>query len=57
MSPACSRAGSGPPGCDTSLISVAVRLVRAVEGAVDVDPQLTGESAAPAGPGAEPASE
>ncbi|MER6109203.1 CBS domain-containing protein [Streptomyces hirsutus] len=42
---------------DTSLISVAVRLVRAVEGVVDVDPQLTGESATPAGPGAEPASE
>lgn len=35
---------------DTSLISVAVRLVRAVEGVVDVDPQLVGESAAPAGP-------
>ncbi|MCL6735154.1 CBS domain-containing protein [Streptomyces neyagawaensis] len=30
---------------DTSLISVAVRLVRAVEGVVDVEPQLTGESA------------
>ncbi|MEU4172499.1 CBS domain-containing protein [Streptomyces sp. NPDC026665] len=28
---------------DTSLISVAVRLVRAVEGVVDVEPQLTGE--------------
>ena len=31
---------------DTSLISFAVRLVRAVEGVVDVEPQLTGESAA-----------
>lgn len=29
---------------DTSLISVAVRLVRGVEGVVDVDPHLTGES-------------
>ncbi|MCK8437252.1 CBS domain-containing protein [Streptomyces sp. D2-8] len=29
---------------DTSLISVAVRLIRAVEGVVDVDPHLTGES-------------
>ncbi|MCQ9179425.1 CBS domain-containing protein [Streptomyces sp. IBSBF 2953] len=36
---------------DTSLISVAVRLVRAVEGVVDVEPQLTGESATPSGPG------
>ncbi|MEU0647687.1 CBS domain-containing protein [Streptomyces umbrinus] len=35
---------------DTSLISVAVRLVRAVEGVVDVEPHLTGESATPAGP-------
>ncbi|MFD9122607.1 CBS domain-containing protein [Streptomyces bottropensis] len=35
---------------DTSLISVAVRLVRAIEGVVDVDPQLTGGSAASAGP-------
>jgi CBS-domain-containing membrane protein len=35
---------------DTSLISVAVRLVRAVEGVVDVEPRLTGESATPAGP-------
>ncbi|MGW7363516.1 CBS domain-containing protein [Streptomyces sp. NPDC054841] len=35
---------------DTSLISVAARLVRAVEGVVDVQPQLTGQSAAPAGP-------
>ncbi|MFF8843379.1 CBS domain-containing protein [Streptomyces sp. NPDC015127] len=32
---------------DTSLISVAVRLVRAVEGVVDVEPRLTGASAAP----------
>ncbi|MEU1198634.1 CBS domain-containing protein [Streptomyces sp. NPDC005813] len=30
---------------DTSLVSVAVRLVRAIEGVVDVEPQLTGESA------------
>ncbi|MFF5313313.1 CBS domain-containing protein [Streptomyces massasporeus] len=29
---------------DTSLISVAVRLVRAVEGVVDVEPRLTGQS-------------
>ncbi|MFH9176603.1 CBS domain-containing protein [Streptomyces albogriseolus] len=36
---------------DTSLISVAVRLVRAVEGVVDVVPQLTGESAGRDGPG------
>ncbi|WP_328835264.1 CBS domain-containing protein [Streptomyces europaeiscabiei] len=36
---------------DTSLISVAVRLVRAIEGVVDVEPHLTGESAASAGPG------
>ncbi|WP_127361145.1 CBS domain-containing protein [Actinacidiphila soli] len=35
---------------DTSLIWVAARLVRAVEGVVDVESQLTGESAAPAGP-------
>ncbi|WP_327727472.1 CBS domain-containing protein [Streptomyces sp. NBC_00487] len=35
---------------DTSLISVAVRLVRAIEGVVDVDPRLTGESPAPGGP-------
>ncbi|WP_078972911.1 CBS domain-containing protein [Streptomyces sp. MMG1533] len=35
---------------DTSLISVAVRLVRAVEGVVDVEPRLTGGSASPAGP-------
>jgi osmotically-inducible protein OsmY len=35
---------------DTSLISVAVRLVRAVEGVVDVEPQLTGQSAGPDGP-------
>ncbi|WP_333735511.1 CBS domain-containing protein [Streptomyces sp. IBSBF 2806] len=33
---------------DTSLISVAVRLVRAVEGVVDVEPHLTGESGTPA---------
>jgi CBS-domain-containing membrane protein len=38
---------------DTSLISVAVRLVRAVEGVVDVEPHLTGESTAPADPGGE----
>jgi osmotically-inducible protein OsmY len=36
---------------DTSLISVAVRLVRSVEGVVDVEPHLTGESAPPTGPG------
>ncbi|MFE9021110.1 CBS domain-containing protein [Streptomyces sp. NPDC007808] len=36
---------------DTSLISVAVRLVRAVEGVVDVEPQLTGESAGRDGAG------
>ncbi|MEU6526825.1 CBS domain-containing protein [Streptomyces sp. NPDC046924] len=35
---------------DTSLISVAVRLVRAVEGVVDVEPHLTGESPRTAGP-------
>ncbi|MDH6623098.1 CBS domain-containing protein [Streptomyces sp. LBL] len=35
---------------DTSLIPVAVRLVRAVEGVVDVEPHLTGESADPGGP-------
>ncbi|NGO47670.1 CBS domain-containing protein [Streptomyces ureilyticus] len=35
---------------DTSLISVAVRLVRAVEGVVDVQPHLTDESTTPAGP-------
>ncbi|MEV6408349.1 CBS domain-containing protein [Streptomyces bobili] len=35
---------------DTSLISVAVRLVRAIEGVVDVEPHLTGESATPPGP-------
>jgi osmotically-inducible protein OsmY len=35
---------------DISLISVAVRLARAVEGVVDVEPQLTSESATPAGP-------
>ncbi|WP_328505960.1 CBS domain-containing protein [Streptomyces sp. NBC_00391] len=35
---------------DTSLISVAVRLVRAIEGVVDVEPRLTGESPAPGGP-------
>ncbi|MDW4911246.1 BON domain-containing protein, partial [Streptomyces sp. ADMS] len=38
---------------DTSLISVAVRLVRAIEGVVDVEPHLTGKSASPAGPGGE----
>ncbi|MEV5312468.1 CBS domain-containing protein [Streptomyces sp. NPDC052610] len=32
---------------DTSLISVAARLVRAVEGVVDVEPHLTGRSAGP----------
>ncbi|MEH0416706.1 CBS domain-containing protein [Streptomyces sp. B21-083] len=36
---------------DTSLISVAVRLVRAVEGVVDVEPHLTGEATAPSEPG------
>ncbi|GGT01199.1 CBS domain-containing protein [Streptomyces chromofuscus] len=35
---------------DTSLISVAVRLVRAVEGVVDVEPHLTGESTSSARP-------
>lgn len=35
---------------DTSLISVAVRLVRAVEGVVDVEPHLTGESTRTAEP-------
>ncbi|MCT7353873.1 CBS domain-containing protein [Streptomyces sp. 15-116A] len=35
---------------DTSLVSVAARLVRAVEGVVDVESQLTGAPAAPAGP-------
>lgn len=35
---------------DTSLISVAVRLARAVEGVVDVEPQLTGEPAGRDGP-------
>ncbi|MDW4911088.1 CBS domain-containing protein [Streptomyces sp. ADMS] len=35
---------------DTSLISVAVRLVRAIEGVVDVESRLTGESTAPARP-------
>ncbi|MFE2582831.1 CBS domain-containing protein [Streptomyces sp. NPDC059378] len=35
---------------DTSLISVAVRLARAVEGVVDVEPQVTGESTEPGGP-------
>ncbi|MDT0469697.1 MULTISPECIES: CBS domain-containing protein [Streptomyces] len=34
---------------DTSLIAVAARLVRAVEGVVDVEPLLTGESGAPVG--------
>ena len=38
---------------DTSLISVAVRLVRAIEGVVDVEPQLTGESTTPADLGGE----
>ncbi|MEU3253741.1 CBS domain-containing protein [Streptomyces sp. NPDC006997] len=32
---------------DTSLVPVAVRLVRAVEGVVDVEPRLTGQSAGP----------
>ncbi|MEU3660636.1 CBS domain-containing protein [Streptomyces sp. NPDC032940] len=36
---------------DTSLISVAVRLARAVEGVVDVEPHLTGEPAGGDGPG------
>ncbi|WP_149550173.1 CBS domain-containing protein [Streptomyces marokkonensis] len=35
---------------DTSLISVAVRLVRAVEGVVDVEPRLTGGSTRPGTP-------
>ena len=35
---------------DTSLVSVAARLVRAVEGVVGVEPRLTGESRAPVGP-------
>ncbi|MFH8800810.1 CBS domain-containing protein [Streptomyces sp. NPDC017936] len=35
---------------DTSLVSVAVRLVRAVEGVVDVEPLLTGEPADQGGP-------
>ena len=35
---------------DTALIPVAVRLVRAVEGVVDVEPHLTGESADAGGP-------
>ncbi|MEU9759014.1 CBS domain-containing protein [Streptomyces sp. NPDC047985] len=34
---------------DTSLVSVAARLVRAVEGVVDVEPHLTGASGTPAG--------
>ncbi|MFI6985940.1 CBS domain-containing protein [Embleya sp. NPDC050154] len=36
---------------DASLIPVAVRLVRAVEGVVDIEPHLTAESAPSAGPG------
>ncbi|MGW0607701.1 CBS domain-containing protein [Streptomyces sp. NPDC002640] len=32
---------------DTSLISVAVRLIRAIEGVVDVEPHLTGEPITP----------
>ncbi|MFI2368072.1 CBS domain-containing protein [Streptomyces sp. NPDC018833] len=35
---------------DTSLISIAVRLVRAVEGVVDVEPHLTGLTGASAAP-------
>ncbi|MGW3498033.1 CBS domain-containing protein [Streptomyces sp. NPDC001020] len=35
---------------DTSLISVAARLIRAVEGVVGVEPHVTGETGAPAGP-------
>jgi CBS-domain-containing membrane protein len=35
---------------DTALISVAVRLIRAIEGVVDVEPHLTGASEDPAGP-------
>lgn len=35
---------------DTSLVSVAARLARAVEGVVDVEPHLTGETAATTGP-------
>ncbi|MDC2948884.1 CBS domain-containing protein [Streptomyces heilongjiangensis] len=38
---------------DTSLISVAVRLVRAVEGVVDVEPHLTGEAAGRDGGGSD----
>lgn len=34
---------------DTSLVPVAVRLIRAVEGVVGVEPQLTGESTPPNG--------
>ena len=39
---------------DTSLVSVAVRLVRAIEGVVDVEPRLTGKSTTPVDPGSEP---
>ncbi|ALO92372.1 CBS domain protein [Streptomyces hygroscopicus subsp. limoneus] len=35
---------------DTSLVPVAARLIRAVEGVVDVEPHLAGESDAPTGP-------
>ncbi|MEU9379474.1 CBS domain-containing protein [Streptomyces sp. NPDC048279] len=35
---------------DTALISVAVRLIRAIEGVVDVEPHLTAASEDPAGP-------
>lgn len=35
---------------DTSLVSVAARLVRAIEGVVDVEPHLTGQSGTPVGP-------
>ncbi|MGW7406552.1 CBS domain-containing protein, partial [Streptomyces sp. NPDC054833] len=38
------------PARDTSLVPVAARLVRAVEGVVDVEPHLIGESGVPAGP-------
>lgn len=34
---------------DTALVPIAVRLVRAVEGVVDVEPQLTGRDTAPLG--------
>ncbi|QKW48625.1 CBS domain-containing protein [Streptomyces buecherae] len=39
---------------DTSLVSVAVRLVRAIEGVVDVEPELTGEPTPTPGSNDEP---